>query len=83
MWQIPYTLVVKRANSILQELLNIKFVSLKFDSIEDGWNNFRKIISKVAVGVLGKKVWTAARNISEETFMFNRVDKGLVQALSV
>ena len=39
---------------------------LKFDSVEDEWNNFRKTICEVADGVLGKKVQTAARNISEK-----------------
>jgi hypothetical protein len=40
--------------------------SLKFDNVEDGWNNFRETICEVADGVLGKKVRTAARNISEK-----------------
>ena len=34
--------------------------------MKDGWNNFRKTICDVADGVLGKKVKTAARNISEK-----------------
>ena len=34
--------------------------------MEDGWNGFRKTIYEVADGVLGKKVKTAARNISEK-----------------
>ena len=49
-----------------QEQLNTKLESLKFDNVEDGWNNFRKTICEVADGVLGKKVKTAARNISEK-----------------
>ena len=38
--------------------------NLKFDNVKDGWNNFRKTICDVADGVLGKKVESAARNIS-------------------
>ena len=34
--------------------------------MEDGWNNFRKIICEVADSVLGKEVRTAARNFSEK-----------------
>ena len=45
--------------------MNSKLESLKFGNVEDGWNKFRKIICEVADGVLGKKVMTAARNISE------------------
>jgi hypothetical protein len=44
-----------------QEQLNTKLQSLKFDNVEDAWNNFRKIICEVADGVLGKKFRTAAR----------------------
>ena len=36
----------------LQEPLNTKLHSLKFDSVEDGWNNFRQTICEVADGVL-------------------------------
>ena len=39
-----------------QEQLSTKLESLKFDNVEDGWNNFRKTICEVADGVLGKKV---------------------------
>ena len=35
-----------------QEQLNTKLKSLIFDNVEDGWNNFRKTICKVADGVL-------------------------------
>ena len=49
-----------------QEQLNTKLQSLKFDNVEDGWINFRKTICEAADGVLGKKVRTAARNISEK-----------------
>ena len=34
--------------------------------MEDRWNNFRKTVCEVADGVLGKKVKTAARIISEK-----------------
>jgi hypothetical protein len=34
--------------------------------VEDGWNNFRKIICEVAEGVVEKKARTAAKNISEK-----------------
>ena len=49
-----------------QEQLNTKLESLKFDNVEYVWNNFRKTICEVADRVLGKKVKTAARNISEK-----------------
>ena len=49
-----------------QEQLNTKIESLKFDNVEDGWNNFGKTICKVADGVIGKKVKTAARNINDK-----------------
>jgi hypothetical protein len=50
-----------------QEQLNIKLKSLKFDYVEDGWNNFNETICAVADGVLGKKTMNAARTISEKT----------------
>ena len=31
-------------------------MDLKFDNVEDGWNNFRKTTCEVADGILGKKV---------------------------
>ena len=37
-----------------------------FNNVEDGWNNFRKMICEVADGVLGKKARIAARNINEK-----------------
>ena len=49
-----------------QEQLNTRLESFKFDNMEEGWNNVRKTICEVADGVLGKKVKTAARNISEK-----------------
>jgi len=49
-----------------QEQLNAVVDSLKFDNVEDGWNNFRKTIYEVINRVLGKKVKTADRNISEK-----------------
>jgi len=45
--------------------LNTKLEGLKFDNIEDGWNNFRKIIFEAADGILRKTVRNAARNITE------------------
>ena len=41
-------------------------------NVEDGWNNFRKIICKIANGALGKKVRRAARNISEKALCLTR-----------
>ena len=35
-----------------QEQLNAKIESLKFENVEDGWNNFRKTICEVTDGVL-------------------------------
>ena len=58
-----------------QEHLNTKLDSLKFDNVEDVWNNFRKTICEVANGALGKKVRTAARNISEKALCL--IEKGL------
>jgi hypothetical protein len=52
-----------------QEQLNTNFKSLEFDNVEDGWNNFRKTLCEVADGVLGKKVRTAAGNISEKLYV--------------
>ena len=48
--------------------------------MEDGWNNFRKTICEVSDGVLGKKVKTAAKNISEKALCY-REEKGFVQEL--
>ena len=59
-----------RMREIFQESLNNKVESLKFNNVEDEWNNFRKIICKVADGVLGKKVRSAARDISEKALCF-------------
>ena len=44
---------------------NLRIWNLKFDNVEDEWNNFGKIVCVAADGVLGKKVRNAARNISE------------------
>ena len=52
-----------------EEQLSLKLDCLEFDSIEDRWNNFRKIIYEVADGVLGEKVRNVDRNISEKAFM--------------
>jgi len=45
--------------------------------MEDGWNNFRKAICEVAEGILGKKVRTAASNISEKVLCLIERRKGL------
>ena len=45
--------------------------------MEDGWNNFRKTICEVADGILRKKVWTAARNISEKALYVIKMRWGL------
>ena len=50
----------------LEELLNTKLENLKFDNIEDGWNNFRKTICEAADGLLGKKASSAAWNIRKK-----------------
>ena len=34
--------------------MSTKLESLKFENVEDGWNNFRKTICEVADGVLGR-----------------------------
>ena len=60
-----------------QVQLNIKLESLKFVSVEDGWNNFRKTICEVADGVLGNKVKIAARNISEKALCLIERRRGL------
>ena len=48
-----------------QEQLNTKLETLKFDNVQDTWNNYRKIICEVADGVLKKKVRYTDRCISE------------------
>ena len=60
-----------------QRQLNTKLESLKFDKVEDGWNNFRKTIVDVAGGVFGKKVGTAARSISEKALCLIERRRGL------
>ena len=60
-----------------QKKFNTKHESLKFANVEDGWNNFRKIICKVADVVLGKKVNAAARNISEKAICLKDKRRGL------
>jgi len=65
--------------------LNTKHESSKFDNVEDVWDNFRKticevancVLEKVADGVLGKKVKTAARNISKKALCLMERRKGL------
>ena len=46
--------------------MDTKLDNLKFDNVEDGWNNFRKAICEVADDVLEEKIKTAAMNISEK-----------------
>ena len=41
----------------------------KFDNVEDGWNNFKKIVCEFADGVLGKIFRNAARNIIENSYI--------------
>jgi hypothetical protein len=57
--------------------LNARLKSLKFDYVEDGWNNSRTIICKVADGFLGKKLKNAARNISEKALCLIERRSGL------
>jgi len=57
--------------------VNAKLESLKFDNVDDGWNNFRKAIRGIADGILGKKVKTAARNISEKALCLIERRRGL------
>ena len=56
--------------------MNTKLDSLKFDNVEDGWNNFRKIICEDDDGVLWMKVRNIAGNICENA-LFNR-EEGLL-----
>ena len=60
-----------------QEQLNTKLESLKFDNVEDGWNNFRKTICEVADFVLGKSAKTATRNINERALGLIESRRGL------
>ena len=60
-----------------QEQLNIKLEILKFDNVEDGWNNLRKTICEVADGVLRKSTKTAPRNISEKALCLIESRRGL------
>ena len=60
-----------------QEQLSTKLEGLKFDNVEDGWNNFRKTICEVADGVLGKSAKTATRNISEKALGLIESRRGL------
>ena len=62
---------------VFQEQLNIKLKNLKFDNVEEGWNNFRKTICEAAYSVLEKKVGTVARNISERTLCLIEMIRGL------
>ena len=60
-----------------QEQLNTKLESLKFDSVEDGWNDFRKTVCDVADGVLGKTAKTKGRNIKEKALCLVESRRGL------
>ena len=48
-----------------QEQSNSGIESLKFDNVEDEWNNFTKIMCEVTDAVLGKKVRNAAKSINK------------------
>ena len=61
----------------IQEQLSTGLEGLKFDNVEDGWNNFRKTICEVADGVLGKSAKTATRNISEKALGLIESRRGL------
>jgi len=45
--------------------LNAKLESLKSGNVENGWNNFRKLVCEVSDRVFGKRVKNVARNDSE------------------
>ena len=51
--------------------------SLKFENVEDAWNNFKKIIWEVADGVLRKKIGNEAWNISENSLRLIEIRRGL------
>ena len=61
----------------IQGQLDTKVENLKFNSVEDGWNNFGEPICEVAEGVLVKKVRTAARNISDKVLCLIERRRGL------
>ena len=61
----------------LQKQLNIKLENLKFDNVGVGWDNFWKTVCEVADGVLGKKVRTTARSISEKALSLIEMSRGL------
>ena len=71
----------EKLRETFQEQLNTKLEILKFDNVEDGWNNFRK-----------KKLWSGWWCLREESkdhswefqwriFMFNRAEGGLVKKI--
>ena len=45
--------------------MNTELKSLKFDNVEETWNNFGKLVCEVTDVVLGKKIRNTARNFSE------------------
>ena len=47
-----------------QKQLDTKLEILKFDNVEDGWTNFRKIVYEVADGVLRMKIRNIRRKIT-------------------
>ena len=61
--------------------MNANLESLKFDDVDDGWNNFRKTICEVGDGVSGKKVETAARNISEKALYLIEKRRGCIRSI--
>ena len=60
-----------------QEQLNAKRESLKFDNLEDGYDNFRKIVYEVADGILRKKGRNAARNVREDALCLSERKRDL------
>ena len=60
-----------------QEQLSTKLESLKFENVEDGWNNSRKVICGVTDNVLRKKVRNAARNINKKALYLIERRRGL------
>jgi hypothetical protein len=52
-------------------------LSLKFENVEDGWNNFGKTICEIADGVSGNKVRSAVRNNSEKALCLIERKRGL------
>ena len=49
--------------------MNTKLEILKFDNMDNRWNNFRKTVCEVADGVLGKSAKTTTKNISKKHYV--------------